>query len=414
MPARPERTARRLFLLGAVVVAFNLRPAIVSVAPLLGAIRADTGISYAVGGLLTTVPTLLMGGAAFLAPAVAHRTGRSRATLAAVAVLVVGLAVRLWSANVAVLLGSTLLVGTGIGVAQTYLPALVRAHYPDRAEIATGLYSTAIIVGAAVAAGLAVPVRNALGAWPLALAAWAVPAGVGLLAWAGFVVVERRGDDAGTGRERRADERAAAGRPRLARTNGGVGLPWRATTAWLTVLFFGGQSAIFYSVTTWLPTYYQDAGVGVGRSGVILLAMFAVMPVGSLALSHLADRFVDRRRPVLAGLGLVLVGLTAIAVAPLAQPFLWTLLLGLGLGGTFALALVLPIDHAATDDATERLTAMMLGLGYLVGAAGPVALGALLDALGNFAIGFAALAAVAVGMVAISLGLTRSRASAVR
>jgi CP family cyanate transporter-like MFS transporter len=393
-----ERTKRLLFLLGVVTVAFNLRPAIVSVAPLLEQIRADVALSYSVVSLLTTVPTLLMGLFAFVAPAVARRTGRARATFYAVAVLFVGLASRVWAAEAAVLLGSTLLVGLGIGVGQAYLPALVRSYYAHRAEVATGLYSTAMIAGAGLAAGSTVPIRDLLGAWPLALAGWAVPAGVGLLAWAGFLAVGGENRDS-------ADSTATAASGRT--------IPWRAPTAWLTVLYFGGQASVFYAVITWLPAYYVATGLSPARAGLVLFVMFAVMPVTTLGLSNLAERVTSRRLPHLVALGSLLAGLLLLLAVPRMAPFGWAALVGLGLGGVFALALILPVDHAASDGATQRLTSMTFGVGYLLAAAGPVGFGVLLDAVGDFSLGFAVLIAAVVGLLAIAVTFTPDRVGAV-
>src|SRR3546814_3048932 len=45
------------------------------------------------------------------------------------------------------------------------------------------LYSTALCVGAAISAGVAVPLENLLGGWRLALAAWLLPVLVTMVVW---------------------------------------------------------------------------------------------------------------------------------------------------------------------------------------------------------------------------------------
>jgi len=67
----PGRSRLRevLLVLGIVLLAANLRPALTSVAPLIGQIRAGAGISNGVTGLPTTLPLLAFG---LLSP-VAHR-----------------------------------------------------------------------------------------------------------------------------------------------------------------------------------------------------------------------------------------------------------------------------------------------------------------------------------------------------
>ena len=72
--------------------------------------------------------------------------------------------------------------------------------------------------------------------------------------------------------------------------------------------------------------------------------------------------------------------------------------LGLGIGGLFPLALTLPLDYSANADEAGRLTAMTFFVGYVVAAVGPVAVGALRDATGGEAGPFVALGAGSVGV----------------
>ncbi len=72
---------------------------------------------------------------------------------------------------------------------------------------------------------------------------------------------------------------------------------------------------------------------------------------------------------------------------------------GLGVGGMFPLALTLPLDYSANADEAGRLTAMAFFVGYVVAAVGPVAVGALRDATGGYAVPFVGLAALSVGML---------------
>jgi MFS transporter, CP family, cyanate transporter len=79
------------------------------------------------------------------------------------------------------------------------------------------------------------------------------------------------------------------------------------------------------------------------------------------------------------------------------------IVLGLGAGGLFPLALTLPLDYSADADEAGRLIAMTFFVGYIVAAVGPVAVGALRDATGGYAVPFVTLAALSVGMLAASL-----------
>ncbi|GAA2895238.1 hypothetical protein GCM10020220_101660 [Nonomuraea rubra] len=75
-------------------------------------------------------------------------------------------------------------VGAGIAIAQTLLPAVVKSRFADQAGLATGIYTAGLGAGGAVAAGVSAPLAGFLGSWPGALASWSVLALAGAMAWA--------------------------------------------------------------------------------------------------------------------------------------------------------------------------------------------------------------------------------------
>jgi CP family cyanate transporter-like MFS transporter len=100
------------------------------------------------------------------------------------------------------------------------------------------------------------------------------------------------------------------------------------------------------------------------------------------------------------------VGATMLFAAPAFAPWVATIVLGLGLGGGFALALVVLADLAATPAAAGRLAAMSFLVCYSTASLAPVVVGALRDATGGWAVPFGLLAVLAC----VELGLaTRLR-----
>src|SRR4029453_16152278 len=89
-----SRLLSLLLLLGILLLAANLRPSLTSVAPLIGEIRVDTGISRGVAGLLTTLPLLAFSLLSPVAPLVARRFGMERVLLASLLVLRAGIILR--------------------------------------------------------------------------------------------------------------------------------------------------------------------------------------------------------------------------------------------------------------------------------------------------------------------------------
>jgi MFS transporter, CP family, cyanate transporter len=103
-------------------VALNQRPAVVAVAPVLGDLRADTGLSSALAGLLTTLPVLCFGAFAPVAPRLARRIGLETAVAFSLLLLAAGIALRLLS-PVALLFAGSILAGAAIAIANVLLPA---------------------------------------------------------------------------------------------------------------------------------------------------------------------------------------------------------------------------------------------------------------------------------------------------
>src|SRR3712207_1255777 len=125
-----------------VAAALNQRPAVVAVAPLLGDLRADTGLSPAMAGLLTTLPVLCFGAFAPLAPRTARWVGLELAVAASLLVLAAGIALRLL-APVALLYAGSLLAGAAIARASVLMPPSVKRE-AGRPGLGVGLYSAVL------------------------------------------------------------------------------------------------------------------------------------------------------------------------------------------------------------------------------------------------------------------------------
>lgn len=363
------------------LAALNLRPAVVAVSPLLGEIRADTGLSASAAGLLTALPVLCFGLLAPVAPVLARRWGLERALLAALVVLAVGFAVRLVPTTWGLFAG-TLVVGGAIGIGNVLLPALVKRDFADRVGLMTGLYSMSLSGGAALAAGLTLPVANAAGLdWRGALATWGVLAVVGALVWAPRAL--HATGPAPTG------FRSGGTRP------AGRGSVWRSPLAWAVTAVMGTQSLSFYATNAWLPEVFVSLGRTPEAGGWLLALCNLVGIAGSFATPLLAGRMRRQRGIGVALVALVGTGLTGLVVAPSAA-VLWVVLLGLGQGGGISLALTLMALRAHDAAHTSELSGMAQSAGYVLGACGPIGVGLVHDASGAWTLPLLLLVGVAV------------------
>jgi MFS transporter, CP family, cyanate transporter len=368
---------RTVMLAALAILAFNLRTPTASLPPLLGDVEASLGLSGLTAGLLTALPVLCMALCAPPAHRIAHRLGGEATTLGAIGLVAAGALLRLGGSSAVVLFAGTLVAGVGIAACGVTLPGIIKARFADRPGVATAAYSVPMMLGAAVAPALAVPLLRALGSWQASLASWAVPALVGAAIWAPFArhTVRRRAA---------AVAATAAGR-----------LPWRSRGAWLLAAFLSVQSMLAYAYLAWLAPAYESRGWSAASTGALLGVLHLAQLATALALPPLADRGRDRRPVLVAAMGCTVTGAVLLFAAPDLAPWVATTILGLGLGGGFSLALVLLADLSATPSAAGGLAAMVFLVCYSAASLAPVVVGALHDATGGFAMPFALLAALA-------------------
>ncbi|EYB67790.1 major facilitator superfamily transporter [Deinococcus phoenicis] len=354
-PARPP-TATPFLILGIVVVALNLRPTIAGFGPLLAQIQAELHVNAATVSLLTTIPLLCWGLLAPLAPLLTRRRSSETVILVSTAVIGVGALLRVGPSLPWILLG-TVLIGAGIAIINVLLPSLVKRDFPERVGLMTGVYTLAVVSGAALASGLAVPLRGALGgSWRASLGIWVWLAAAGVLAWLPALF------------GRQTHERAARQGP-------GV---WRNPYALPVTLFMGFQGLVFFTWLTWLPRVLQDHGLSAAASGLLLSAGNVVQLPFTLAVPILAARLRNPALLVAGAAALIGAGLLGLLLAP-GWPLPWILLLGAGCGSTFPLALVFIAQRAAHPAQVPQLSALAQGFGYLLAATGPFIFGALHD-----------------------------------
>lgn len=390
-PSASFATPGREWLLAAsvVLIAINLRPVFSSLSVLLPEIMKTTGLSAAGASLLTMLPVLCLGLFAPLAPGLEHRAGMERTLLGCLLLVTLGTLLRGAGSAAPLFVGSAL-AGIGIAVANVLMPVLVKRDFPRHVALMMGLYVAWVPGGAAVAAGLTVPLEQALGGgWPHALAAWAVPAAVVTLVWAPYALSRRPvGDDM----------------PRIK-----VQGLWRDRLAWEVTLFMGLQSALAYIVMGWLAPILRARGLDAIDAGYVLSASTLVQIATCLAMPALAVRRRSQSGLALGIAVVTLVTLLACQFAPLGGVWVWAIVLGAAQGAGFALALTLIVLRSPDARVASQLSAMAQGVGYLIAAFGPLLVGLLRGWTGSFDAAAWLYLLIAAVMAASGIGAGRAR-----
>lgn len=368
-----------------VLLGVNLRAAISGVSPLLDQLQRQFGLSAAAMGVLTTLPVLSLGAFAAAAPPLARRFGAERTLVGALVLLVSGILVRLLP-YAPTLFAGTALAGAGIAMSNVLMPYLIKRNFPQRVGMMTGLAMMLMSGGAALAAGLAVPLSDA-GGWRLALAVWAAPAVLAVLAW---VPPARRG----------------ASRPEAAAGEGEPEPLVRTPLAWYVTGFLGMQSLAFYVLMSWLPAIMKGHGYSASASGLMLSAMMMLGIPAGLAVPMIAVRIRDQRPLVVVIMMLMALGVGGLLVAPQAG-WVWVIVLGVGAGSGFPLAFTLITLRSAGPLVAARLSGMAQTAGYLLAGTGPLAFGILHGVTGGWQVPLIVLLLWLVPETAVALRAAR-------
>lgn len=363
MTAQQKKSALGLMVMAIFFVALNLRPAISSIGPMLEIIRVDLELSNSEVSLLTSIPVFCMGLFAPLAVVFNKRFGMKRSVSLLVGVIGALTFVRGLMPSYAVLIISSFFIGLAIAIISPLISAMIKRNFPTRTTALIGVYSFGLGLGATLSTGLT-GVFYTWTNWPLALASWGVLAIIALILW--FRVNEPRTEG--------VDDELIGGRGTS---------PWRNRRAWYMLVFFGFQSALFFSLITWLAPIAIDKGMGVLTAGAVLTVMTSVQLIGNLSIPALLEKFPSRLFWILVSL---LFGAAGIGLLMLGHPaFIWiaAICLGFTLGGLFPIALLMPLDENERADDVNSWTAMIQGGGYIISSMMPFSIGFFYDRYGT-------------------------------
>ncbi|MGW3667286.1 CynX/NimT family MFS transporter [Streptomyces sp. NPDC005141] len=401
-PGTPATRAwtTRLMVVGIVLTALNLRPAITSLGALLEEVRDGLGMSGGVAGLLTSVPPLCFAVFGVTAPRLARRFGPAVVVCAGMVAITTGLALRPYIGGTAGFLAASALALMGIAVSNVLMPVIVKRWFPDRVGSMTGLYSMALALGTSAAAAVTVPMTGALGgAWQSGLVVWAGLAAAAVLPW--IPLVRARGAVS------RPDDPAPAGADTSRHEPDGLRIT-RSPTAWALAVFFGLQATAAYITMGWMAQIFRDAGVAAGTAG-LLLAVTMVMGVPlAFVIPRLATRL-PHQGPIVVALGVCgLAGYAGLYLAPAAGAWAWALLLGVS-NCAFPLALTMVGMRARTGAGVVKLSAFAQSTGYLLSIPGPLLVGVLYQHSGGWGLPLAMMAALMIPQIGVGILAGRDR-----
>ncbi|EDU57542.1 MFS transporter [Providencia stuartii] len=358
-----HKTASLGLVMTIVLVGINLRPFITGPGPLIEGIIQTTGMTYQSISLLTLLPMLLMGVGALIVPALNQRLGERVGLSLAMLLLLIGSLSRLFVTNGEQLLITAFICGVGAAYIQAVFPGLIKLRFPQKMAAMTGLYSAMLMAGGAMGAQLTPMLANiscnemaqscttASGHWQIALAWMALPALFALIA-----VVVNIDSSATHQNHGRGSVFVFLAKPR----------------AWLLMVGFGLVNAGYGTVVTWLAPFFIEQGMSSADSGSLVALLSVFQALSALLIPILASHNIDRRFWLIVTLCSQMIGFTGLVFFPQLFAFLWVCLIGIGLGGCFALSIIASLDHLPHPVSAGALTSLMQAGGFIIAAFWPL------------------------------------------
>ena len=355
-----SRKDQLLLIAGIIFIALNLRPALSGLGPVLVMIRESTGLSNSMLGLLTTLPLVAFGVLSTLTPLFTRRFGIEKTLSGALLLLTLGIVLRVFEFIPSLFLG-TILLGIAIAFGNVLLPALVKRDFDERSGFMTSLYSGMMGVGAAIAAGVSVPIaENIPGSWKTSLGIWGVLSFIAFLVW----YPQNKFSVPTTSKRSFLKAMKDLGSNSL---------------AWNVALFLGLQSIAFYVILAWLPDILVSKEFSSAKAGWFLSLCQVTGVLGSIIVPVIAAKKNDQRAFIWILIMLEAISLIGLWLGDNSVVFIWVSLIGFALGGSFGLALLFIVLRSTDSETATELSGMSQSIGYFLAATGPILIGAIYD-----------------------------------
>ncbi|MFF1572062.1 CynX/NimT family MFS transporter [Leifsonia sp. NPDC058292] len=392
---RPLWHGRTIALLGILLVASNLRTAVAALSPIFAEIRMDFDVSSVGVGLLGMLPPVCFAIFGIVAPAFTRKASLEFVVVLALGVMLLGHIVRAGAGSFVVLAIGSAITFAGMGVGNVLLPPLVKRYFPDRIGLVTSLYATVMSVSTLLPPLVAVPVADASN-WHISVGMWAIVSLIAVLPWLNILLRRRPAHPA-------HDVEIEEAEPAM------LGRVWHSPLAWALGIVFGTSSLNAYAMFAWLPEILTDVAGTTPLQAGSLLSLYAGMGIpAGLLIPLLAARMKNVALLIYLGVACFIVGDLGLILVPGTATWLWVVFAGLG-PLLFPLCLVLINVRTRTHQGSVALSGFTQGLGYTLGALGPLAVGLLHQVTGGWTVALIVLTGTALAAAAAGAIVARPR-----
>ena len=367
LPAKPIAMLALLWLVG-----WTLRVPILSAPPLAADIADAFGLGEAGIGALTMLPVVALAFGAIPAALIIARFGLRGAIVGGVLVMTAMSVARGFVPTSATLFLVSILMGLGVAVFQTALPAATQAWVPSHVALGSAVYLNGMMLGELSGAGLTLPMVLPLagGDWRVALMLWAIP----ILCIAVLVAVARLPRAQGVSQEVFQSESHQIPTDLAPKQ---TALPrWNDLKVWQYGFLAAGSIVTFFVINAYAGSLLRSRGEHEALEG-LLLAYNSMPLLGSFAVLAM-PRWIGACRPIAVSGLLSAIGLAGFVF--LQGWASWISALVAGFTVTIEMILLLSLPAViARGQAVTRLNAGMTLIGFLIAFILPLIGGLLAD-----------------------------------
>lgn len=376
-------------------IASTLRAPLTSVGPVVNEIIKELKINDSIAGSLTTIPLIIF---AIISPLVSKVTSYltiSRTLLLLTILLGIALIVRV-AGDFNIFLIGTILLGVAIAFGNVLLPSYVKWYFPTQIGIATGMYSAMMHFTGGLGGGLSVPLSTlTLFNFRLSLSIWIILAALAMLLWLPKMK-----------KSVKLEKSSVSDAQIKSHCNIKV---FNSKLAWMIALTMGFQSMMVYSVVAWVPAILINRGLDPTTAGYLfMINQFAQVPM-TFIFPIIAARLKEQRILVVIITALFLIGFSFLFAHNLVLLIIGIIIAGLAMGACFSLCMTFFSIRARTSDGSISLSGFGQSVGYLIGAIGPIFMGFLFDATGNWNAGIIFLLIMPICFLIFGYGASKDK-----
>ena len=356
-----SNTKKWIIFIAIFFVSLNLRPSVTSIGPLVNTIQSELNVSSTMMSLLTSIPVFCMGLFAPFAVPMQKKFGYRSSINVLMVLIGFATAARFYFDSFAALIFTSFLTGFAIAIISPIINAYIKETFKEKMAPVIGIYSFAIGAGASLSAGLTGPLYEGSSNWAYALAIWGALAILALITWT--LAVEKK-------IKIESSVEAVAEEARN---------PWKNKLAWIIMIYFGLQTALFFSLTAWLPSMGQELGLSIITAGNVLTTMSIVQLIGNLTISSLVGKYPNLIAWLYGLIGFGTIGALILFIDAGWSIWVGAMILGAALSGLFPIGLMLPLQEAQNNREGNEWSSMVLSGGFMISAVLPLLIGVVYD-----------------------------------